>query len=152
MYLCHTHYRSCDYSKHIINKYNIQLWYDKIYVLSKLLIASLYNQDKGVLKKAVLQKSLRPATLLKKRFPRNCFPVNFAKCLRTPFLQTTSGRLLLYQQTNRTVQQFSGMIIKSSPIYIFHSKEIRASISRTQLALACSKLIIETLEQSVKYV
>ena len=27
-----------------------------------------------------------PATLLKKRFWRGCFPVNFAKVLKTPFL------------------------------------------------------------------
>ena len=37
----------------------------------------------------------RPATLLKKRLWHRCFPVNFAKFLRTPFLQNTSGRLLL---------------------------------------------------------
>ena len=37
---------------------------------------------------------LRPATLLKKKLWHRCFPVNFAK-LRTPFLQNTSGRLLL---------------------------------------------------------
>ena len=37
----------------------------------------------------------RPATLLKKRLWRRCFPVNFVKFLRTPFLQNTSGRLLL---------------------------------------------------------
>ena len=36
-----------------------------------------------------------PATLLKKRFWHGCFPVNFAKFLRTHFLQNTSGRLLL---------------------------------------------------------
>ena len=40
---------------------------------------------------------LRPATLLKKRLRHRCFPVNFAKFLRTPFLQNTSGRLLLYE-------------------------------------------------------
>ena len=34
------------------------------------------------------------AILLKKRFWHKCFPVNFAKYLRTPFLQNTSGRLL----------------------------------------------------------
>ena len=34
---------------------------------------------------------LRPATLLKKSFWHRCFPVNFAKFLRTPFLQNTSG-------------------------------------------------------------
>ena len=39
--------------------------------------------------------SLRPATLSKKRLWHRCFPVNFAKFLRTPFLQNTSGQLLL---------------------------------------------------------
>ena len=38
---------------------------------------------------------LRPATLLKKRLWHRCFPVNFVKFLTTPFLQNTSGRLLL---------------------------------------------------------
>ena len=38
---------------------------------------------------------LRPATLLKKRLWHKCFPVNFAKFLRTHFLHNTSGRLLL---------------------------------------------------------
>ena len=33
---------------------------------------------------------LRPATLLKKRLWHSCFPVNFAKFLRTPFLQNTN--------------------------------------------------------------
>ena len=39
--------------------------------------------------------SNRPATLWKKRLRYSSFPVNFATCLRTPFLQDTSGRLLL---------------------------------------------------------
>ena len=38
---------------------------------------------------------LGPATLLKKRFWHRCFPMNFAKLLRTTFSQNTSGRLLL---------------------------------------------------------
>ena len=38
---------------------------------------------------------LRPATLLKKILWHRCFPVNFTKLLRTPFLQNTSGWLLL---------------------------------------------------------
>ena len=37
----------------------------------------------------------RPATLLKERLWHRRFPVNFTKFLRTPFLQNTSGRLLL---------------------------------------------------------
>ena len=36
--------------------------------------------------------------LSKKRLRHNCFYVNFAKFLRTCFLQTTSGRLLLEKQ------------------------------------------------------
>ena len=36
------------------------------------------------------------ATLLKKSLWHRCFPVNFAKFLRTPFLQNTSGKLLLH--------------------------------------------------------
>ena len=43
---------------------------------------------------------LRPATLLKKSLWHRCFPVNSAKFLRTPFLQNTFGRLILY--FNRT--------------------------------------------------
>ena len=38
---------------------------------------------------------LRPATLSKKRLWHRCFPVNFVKFPRTPFLQNTSGWLLL---------------------------------------------------------
>ena len=40
--------------------------------------------------------ALRPATLLKKRPWHRCFPVNFAKLLRTLFLQNSSRRLFLY--------------------------------------------------------
>ena len=36
-----------------------------------------------------------PATLLKRRLWNRCFSVNFEKFLRTSFLQSTSGRLLL---------------------------------------------------------
>ena len=39
---------------------------------------------------------LRPVTLLKRRLWHNDFPVKFVKFLRTPFLQNTSGRLLLF--------------------------------------------------------
>ena len=47
-------------------------------------------------KKRCSSKFRRPATLLKKKLWHRCFPVNFAKFLRrTPFLQNTSGRLLL---------------------------------------------------------
>ena len=49
---------------------------------------------------------LRPATLLKKRLWHRRFPVNFAKLLRTPFLQNTSGRLLLFKFYSAKVYLF----------------------------------------------
>ena len=42
--------------------------------------------------------NLRPATLLKKRLWHRCFSVKFTKILRTPFLQNTSERLLMFWQ------------------------------------------------------
>ena len=39
-------------------------------------------------KKVFLKISQRPVTLLKKRLWHKCFPVNFAKFLRTPFHRT----------------------------------------------------------------
>ena len=50
------------------------------------------------MKKGVLRRS---ATLLKKRLWCRCFPVNLVKFLRVPFLQNTSERLLLLQQSWR---------------------------------------------------
>ena len=50
---------------------------------------------KGSLRNFVKFTELRPATLLQKRLWHMCFAVNFAKFLVTPFLQNTSGRLLL---------------------------------------------------------
>ena len=50
-------------------------------------------RKKGVLRSFTkfTGRYLRPATLLKKRLWHRCFPVNFAKFLKTPFLQNTSG-------------------------------------------------------------
>ena len=50
------------------------------------------------MKKGILR---RPAALLKKRLWHGCFPVNFAKFLRTPFSQNTSEWLLMLQQSWR---------------------------------------------------
>ena len=43
---------------------------------------------------------LTPAALLNKSLWHRFFPVNFAKFLRTPFLQNTSARLLLWVSTH----------------------------------------------------
>ena len=43
---------------------------------------------------------INPATLFKKTLRHRCFPVNFAKFLRVPFLPNTSGRRFLLKRTN----------------------------------------------------
>ena len=43
----------------------------------------------------IVLRCLKPATLLKKRHWHRCFPVNFAKFLRTPFLTEHLRWLLL---------------------------------------------------------
>ena len=45
----------------------------------------------SILQKQSSRRVLWPATLLKKRLWRRCFPMNFVKFLRTLFLQDTSG-------------------------------------------------------------
>ena len=57
----------------------------------------------------------RPATLLKKRLWHRCFPVNFAKCLRTPFLQNSSGRLLLRLGKSSKMGKDERALISVSP-------------------------------------
>ena len=44
-------------------------------------------------------QNLRPATLLKRDF-KICFPVKFAKFLRTPTLKNICERLLLHEHTS----------------------------------------------------
>ena len=53
------------------------------------------------LRKKEFRRSLRPATLLKKRLWRRYFPVNFAQFLKTPFLRNSSGRLLLQERKEK---------------------------------------------------
>ena len=47
-------------------------------------------------KVAGLNFIFRPAILFKMKLRHRCFPVNFEKSLRAPFLQNTSGRLLAF--------------------------------------------------------
>ena len=68
---------------------------------------------------------LTPATLLKKRLWHRCFPVNFAKFLRTPFYRTPLGDCFCIDD-------------------IF--------LNKSQQTFTCPKLIIETHEKGVKSV
>ena len=47
---------------------------------------------------------------IKKETQHSCFPVNFAKFLRTPFLQNTSGRLLLRSSIENKGQVFRWLL------------------------------------------
>ena len=66
-------------------------------LLKKMFLKISQNSREKTCKSLFFNKvaGLRPATLLRMRLWHRCFPVNFAKFLRTPFLQNTSGRLLL---------------------------------------------------------
>ena len=86
-----------------ISKHNI-LVLSLFKLCSTILLIHRSNHHRCSVKKGVLTNFAKflgkdqapPATLLKKRLRHRCFPVNFAKFLRTPFSQNTSRRLLLY--------------------------------------------------------
>ena len=65
---------------------------------------------------------LRPAILLNKRLWHRCFPVNFVKFLRTPFLQSTSGRLLPTYPRSQSDQYFFENIDEALDIYSYFDK------------------------------
>ena len=54
------------------------------------------SQENTCARFSFLIKLQTPATLLKKRLWHRCFPVNFAKFLRTPFLTEHLRWLLLF--------------------------------------------------------
>ena len=56
----------------------------------------------------------RPASLLKKRLWHSCFPVNFAKFSRTPFLQNISGRLLFKRYYGQRNSLANSCLIKAN--------------------------------------
>ena len=66
----------------------------------------------------------RPATLLKKRLWHMCFPRNFAKFLRTPFSQNTSGRLIPKLQCNKRARTQINFILAILPFIGLETKPI----------------------------
>ena len=64
------------------------------------------SRRKGVLRNFAkfTGNCLRPAAFLKKRPLHRCFPVNFAKFLRTPFLQSTINELVTFSKTLKFMQ------------------------------------------------
>ena len=72
------------------------------------------------------------ATLLKKILWHRCFPVNFAKFLRTPFLQNTSGRLLLFIVTQRRL--FATVMLLRSLKQVYWKSPYFMSVISTVIA------------------
>ena len=73
--------------------------------------------------------ALRPATLLKKRLQQRCFPVNFVKFLRTPFLQNTSQQLPLF-----VVNSSHSFNLQRSFIYLFKPFFVRKIDKNSQFS------------------
>ena len=67
----------------------------------------------------IILQALGPATLLKKRLWHRFFPVNFVKFLKTPFLQNTSGQLLLRFERNANIYKIS-IILEMSYLFPNH--------------------------------
>ena len=62
---------------------------------------------------------LKAATLLKKRLWCRCFPVNFARFFRTPFLQKNSGRLLLKLEVNALGRYYQEALKKHEIYHVY---------------------------------
>ena len=79
----------------------LYLWAVIGFVSNRLLRYHIQKQPPELLcKKCVLRNfaiftGKQACNFIKKETRHRCFPVNFTKFLRTPFLQNTSGRLLL---------------------------------------------------------
>ena len=85
---------------------------------------------RGVLKNFLKVVGLRPATLLKQRLQHGCFPVNVAKCLRTPFYGTTLSNCFYTSNNDFKVTFMESLLIngdhpplnknkQSSPLELF---------------------------------
>ena len=78
------------------------------------------------------------STLLKKRLWHRCFPVNFAKFPRTPFLQNTSGRLL----PKVTRRQIFCLTFGSCHRQVFYKKSVLAFLSNSLRRVTFSKVVV----------
>ena len=74
----------------------------KVSLFAFITTANVSSLDRSSHRCSIKKVFLEKATLLKKSLWHKCFPVNFAKFLRTPFLQNTYGRLLLFTPVNLT--------------------------------------------------
>ena len=90
-----------------------------------------------------MKKGLKSATLFKKRLWHRCFPVNFAKFPRTPFLQNTSERMLLcfmaFSVWEFLSQRFKTIAVGKSTLPSIEFYQISRTSSETAKAIATFK-------------
>ena len=103
----------------------------------------------------------RPVTLVKKSLQHRCFPVNFAKFLRTPFLKNTSGgcfctKSLLHITADkwlmRLVFLWSNNILKSVSFSLsscfFFAAAIFSEIFRARTSTVVQQYLYSSTEMS----
>ena len=95
-----SHLGLCSFLKIMANLRKFKLLNFKTLVNSLTPVWSWIENNDLSCRSSHRRRSIEKATLLKKRLWHRCFPVNFAKFLRAPFLQYTSGRLLLFLQNS----------------------------------------------------
>ena len=71
--------------------------------MKKVFLKILQNSQEN----SCARVSGHPATLLKKRLWHRCFPVNFAKIIKTSTLKNISERLLLFIVGNKDIKTTS---------------------------------------------
>ena len=77
------------------HKINWIIW-DFICTLNNRFIPNLVYTQMGVIERC--SEVPQASNFIKNRLWHRCFPVNFVKFIRAPFLQNTSGRLLLHHE------------------------------------------------------
>ena len=92
---------------------------------------SLSINNKILIMSQKTEAAIRAATLLKKRLWHRCFPVNFAKLLKTPFLQNTSGQLLLKKENP------SKQLLEVWRMFKVINKDTRTTLLTTFKCLYC---------------
>ena len=105
------------------------------------------SQENTCARVSFFNKVAGPATLLKHRLWQWCFPVNFAKFLWTPFLQNTSGRLLLkhiswaiYQRCLNDVSNLVDPLFIQNQITVYINRRIKIKLRYIHSLLNLSKL------------
>ena len=106
--------------------------------VKKVFLKNSQHSQENTFARVLFRKvaGLRTVTLLKNRLWHRCFPVSFAKFLRTPFFQNTYGRVLLKTKekilnklppTSSTIHRHS----LRSHYFVYLSSNILDSCSKT---------------------